>query len=105
MTSRYFLTSLAEALLRERFANPATVQRVQQRRLKKLLQHAGQHSVFNARRIRPGASPLEQLQQIRPVDVREMMDNFPDTVCGCPDYSGGSPSCLAVGAGESGASS
>ncbi|HAV34225.1 MAG TPA: hypothetical protein DCX79_19680, partial [Planctomycetaceae bacterium] len=82
MTSRYFLTSLAEALLRERFASPATVQRVQQRRLKHLLQHAARHSTFNGRRIQPAGSPLEQLQRIRPVDVREMMDNFPDTVCG-----------------------
>ncbi|MFN5906682.1 MAG: phenylacetate--CoA ligase family protein [Planctomyces sp.] len=82
MTSRYFLTSLAEALLRERFASPATVQRVQQRRLKHLLQHAARYSPFNGRRIQPAGSPLEQLQRIRPVDVREMMDNFPDTVCG-----------------------
>lgn len=82
MPSPYFLSSLTEALLRERFSGPAAIQQLQLRRLRRLLQHAARHSPFNARRIHPAASPIEQLQQIRPVGVREMMDSFPDTVCG-----------------------
>lgn len=82
MPSPYFLSSLTEALLRERFSSPAAIQQLQLRRLRRLLQHAARHSPFNARRIHPAASPIEQLQQIRPVGVREMMDSFPDTVCG-----------------------
>jgi len=82
MPSAYFLSSLAEALFRERFASPAAIQRLQQRRLRRLLQHAARHSPFNSGRIRPAAAAFDQLQQIRPVDVREMMDSFSDTVCG-----------------------
>lgn len=82
MPSAYFLSSLAEALFRERFASPAAIQRVQQRRLRRLLRHAARHSPFNSGRIRRAAAAFDQLQQIRPVDVREMMDSFSDTVCG-----------------------
>ncbi len=82
MTSIHFVCSLVAALRRERSADASTILRLQQRRLDALLRHAAEQSPFQASRIQRPAGRGIRLEDIRPVDYREMMDQFPETICG-----------------------
>ena len=81
MSSLHFVSSLVAALRRENRLDRLGVERLQQRRLARLLRSA-MSSPFQAERLRQVDWSAPSLERVPSVATWEMMRSFPDTLCG-----------------------